>query len=119
MAVTLDLFSRCIVEWSVQSTMTSQLVADALMMAVWRRGRPQDLLSTPALPTWAAASRCAPPTHGQEMHSFAEFLTIYDETQLHANDTTEWRPASASYSLLAGRGTAVGAQCLRHNRAQP
>lgn len=30
--------------WSMQSSMTSQLVADALMMAVWRRGRPQQLL---------------------------------------------------------------------------
>lgn len=43
-AVVLDLFSRRIVGWSMQSSMTSQLVADALMMAVWRRGRPQELL---------------------------------------------------------------------------
>ena len=28
----------------MQSSMTSQLVADALMMAVWRRGRPVELL---------------------------------------------------------------------------
>jgi putative transposase len=28
----------------MQASMTSQLVADALMMAVWRRGRPQELL---------------------------------------------------------------------------
>ncbi|MCH7346039.1 DDE-type integrase/transposase/recombinase, partial [Pelomonas sp. CA6] len=33
-AVVLDLFSRRIVGWSMQSSMTSQLVADALMMAV-------------------------------------------------------------------------------------
>lgn len=44
MAVVLDLYSRRIVGWSMQSSMTSQLVADALMMAVWRRGRPQELL---------------------------------------------------------------------------
>ena len=43
-AVVLDLFSRRVVGWSMQSSMTSQLVADALMMAVWRRGRPQELL---------------------------------------------------------------------------
>lgn len=43
-AVVLDLYSRRIVGWSMQSSMTSQLVADALMMAVWRRGRPQELL---------------------------------------------------------------------------
>lgn len=43
-AAVLDLFSRRIVGWSMQSSMTSQLVADALMMAVWRRGRPRELL---------------------------------------------------------------------------
>ena len=43
-AVVLDLYSRRIVGWSMQARMTSQLVADALMMAVWRRGRPQELL---------------------------------------------------------------------------
>jgi putative transposase len=43
-AVVLDLYSRRIVGWSMQSNMTSQLVADALMMAVWRRGKPVELL---------------------------------------------------------------------------
>ena len=43
-AVVLDLYSRRIVGWSMQSSMTSQLVADALMMAVWRRGKPDELL---------------------------------------------------------------------------
>jgi putative transposase len=43
-AVVLDLYSRRIVGWSMQARMTSQLVADALMMAIWRRGRPQELL---------------------------------------------------------------------------
>jgi putative transposase len=43
-AVVLDLFSRKVVGWSMQSNMTSQLVADALMMAVWRRGKPLALL---------------------------------------------------------------------------
>lgn len=43
-AVVLDLYSRRAVGWSMQSSMTSQLVADALMMAVWRRGRPVQLL---------------------------------------------------------------------------
>jgi putative transposase len=43
-AVVLDLFSRRAVGWSMQDTMTSQLVADALMMAVWRRGKPDSLL---------------------------------------------------------------------------
>ena len=43
-AVVLDLFSRRIVGWSMQASMTSQLVADALMMALWRRGRPVALI---------------------------------------------------------------------------
>lgn len=43
-AVVLDLYSRRVVGWSMQASMTSQLVADALMMAVWRRGQPVALL---------------------------------------------------------------------------
>ena len=43
-AVVLDLFSRRIVGWSMRAAMTADLVADALMMALWRRGRPRDLL---------------------------------------------------------------------------
>jgi putative transposase len=43
-AVVLDLFSRRAVGWSMQATMTAQLVTDALMMAIWRRGRPDALL---------------------------------------------------------------------------
>jgi putative transposase len=43
-AAVLDLFSRRIVGWSMSSQMTSELVADALMMAIWRRGQPQALL---------------------------------------------------------------------------
>ncbi len=43
-AVVLALYSRRAVGWSMQASMTSQLVADVLMMAVWRRGRPQELL---------------------------------------------------------------------------
>lgn len=37
-AVVIDLFSRRVVGWSMQATMTAQLVTDALVMAVWRRG---------------------------------------------------------------------------------
>jgi putative transposase len=43
-AAVLDLYSRRIVGWSMHESMTSQLVADALMMAVWRRGKPVALL---------------------------------------------------------------------------
>jgi putative transposase len=44
-AVVLDPYSRRAVGWSMQASMTSQLVAGALMVAVWRRGRPQALPS--------------------------------------------------------------------------
>jgi putative transposase len=43
-AVVIDLFSRRAVGWSMSDTMTAQLVADALMMAIWRRGKPDALL---------------------------------------------------------------------------
>jgi len=42
--VVLDLFGRRIVGWSMQPTMTAQLVLDALLMALWRRGKPSELL---------------------------------------------------------------------------
>lgn len=40
-AVVLDLYSRRVVGWSMQPTMTAQLVMDALLMAIFRRGRPR------------------------------------------------------------------------------
>lgn len=43
-AVVLDLYSRRAVGWSMHSEITSQLVTDALMMAVWRRGKTDALL---------------------------------------------------------------------------
>jgi putative transposase len=51
-AVVLDLFSRRIMRdaclqhdgWSIQAQMTADLVTDALTMALWRRGKPRELL---------------------------------------------------------------------------
>lgn len=43
-AAVIDLFSRRVVGWSMQASMTAQLVTDALLMAVWRRGKPNTLL---------------------------------------------------------------------------
>jgi putative transposase len=43
-AVVLDLYSRRRWAGRCSASMTSQLVADALMMAVWRRGKPVELL---------------------------------------------------------------------------
>lgn len=43
-AVVLDLYSRRVVGWSMSANMTAQLVMDALMMAIWRRGKPVSLM---------------------------------------------------------------------------
>tara|TARA_Y100000815_G_scaffold149180_1_gene134892 strand:- start:9285 stop:9647 length:363 start_codon:yes stop_codon:yes gene_type:complete len=39
-----DLFSRRVVSGAMKAEMTAQLVTDALIMATWRRGRPDSLL---------------------------------------------------------------------------
>lgn len=44
LAAVIDLFSRRVVGWSMKADMTAQLVTDALMMAIWRRGKPDALL---------------------------------------------------------------------------
>lgn len=43
-AVVLDLYARRAIGWSMKPEMTAQLVTDALMMAVWRRGKPAKLM---------------------------------------------------------------------------
>lgn len=43
-AAVVDLFSRRVVGWSMNATMTAQLVTDALVMAIWRRGTPRTVL---------------------------------------------------------------------------
>jgi transposase InsO family protein len=43
-AAVIDLFSRRVVGWSMKAEMSAQLVIDALLIAIWRRGRPDALL---------------------------------------------------------------------------
>jgi putative transposase len=43
-AAVIDLFSRRVVGWSMSDSMTAQFVTDALIMAIWRRGKPDALL---------------------------------------------------------------------------
>jgi putative transposase len=43
-AAVLDLYSRLVVGWSMQSSMTAQLVSDAMLMAIWRRRPSAQLL---------------------------------------------------------------------------
>jgi putative transposase len=38
-AAVIDLFSRRVVGWSMHAAVTAQLVTDALVMAIWRRGK--------------------------------------------------------------------------------
>lgn len=44
LAVVIDLYSRAVIGWSIQSNMSKQLVCDALTMALWRRGFPCGVL---------------------------------------------------------------------------
>lgn len=44
LAVVIDLYSRAVIGWSMQPTMSRKLVCDALMMALWRRGFPKRVL---------------------------------------------------------------------------
>ena len=43
-AAVIDLFSRRVVGWSMSASMTAQLVIDALLMAIWWRGRADALM---------------------------------------------------------------------------
>ena len=43
-AAVIDLFSRRVVGWSMSTTMTAQLVTDAVIKAIRRRGKPDALL---------------------------------------------------------------------------
>lgn len=43
-AVVIDLYSRRVVGWSMRASMNAELVTEALMMALWRRGKPDALM---------------------------------------------------------------------------
>ncbi len=45
LAVVVDLFSRKIIGWSMQSRMTKDIVLNALLMAVWRRNPEKQVLT--------------------------------------------------------------------------
>lgn len=42
-AAVMDLYSRRVVGWSMSDTMQAKMVSDALLMALWRRGKPSAL----------------------------------------------------------------------------
>ena len=41
LATVIDVYSRAVIGWSLQDSMTKELVGDALLMALWRRGFPK------------------------------------------------------------------------------
>jgi putative transposase len=46
LAVVIDLYSRAVIGWSMKPTMATELVLDALMMAVWRRKPKQPVIGS-------------------------------------------------------------------------
>jgi transposase InsO family protein len=68
-AAVIDLISRRVVGWSMSASMTAQLVADALLMAVWRRGKPCRMpcciTPTRAQPVY---QRSVPAADGRQRH---------------------------------------------------
>lgn len=44
LAVILDLFSRQVIGWSMSNRNNTELVQDALTMAIWRRGKVEDVI---------------------------------------------------------------------------
>jgi len=44
LAVVLDLYSRKVIGWAMDKRMKSKLVCDALTMALWRRGKPTNVI---------------------------------------------------------------------------
>ena len=44
LAIVLDVYSRAIIGWSMDKTMTKELVCDALNMALWRRHFPRGVI---------------------------------------------------------------------------
>ena len=65
-AAVVDLFSRRVVGWSMSAGMTAQLVTDALIMAIWRRGKPQPAASF--RPGQPIHQRTVPAADGRSRH---------------------------------------------------
>lgn len=71
LAVVLDLFARRVVGWSMKNAMTADLVTDALIMAIWRRGKPDELLhhsDQGSQYTSEQFQRPVPAPHGRSRH---------------------------------------------------
>ena len=63
-AAVIDLFSRRVVGWSMSAAMTAQLVTDALVMAIWRRGQTR-CAAAPLRSRQPIQQRAVPTTNGR------------------------------------------------------
>jgi transposase InsO family protein len=121
-AAVIDLFSRRVVGWSMSAGMTAQLVADALLMAIWRRGKNDGqpvVISQDARQRGAAANRMRAveraadlaPTIAQIRAAGAETLTAIAAGLNDAGIQTprgqgKWSPAQVARTLEAMKGVA-------------
>jgi len=67
-AAVIDLFSRRVVGWSMNANMTAQLVTDALIMATWRRGKPDARAAASFRSGKPIYERAVPAPHGRPRH---------------------------------------------------
>jgi putative transposase len=87
-AAVIDLFSRRVVGWSMSITMTAQLVTDAILMAIWRRGKPDALLhhSDQSLPRTRS---------GGSQYTSKQFRKLMEDNGV-ACSMSRWCPGSHS-----------------------
>jgi putative transposase len=71
-AVVMDLFSRRVVGWSMKADRDASLVMDALMMAVWRRGKADALLHHSDQGSQYTSEQVSAPAGRQRHHLFDE-----------------------------------------------
>jgi transposase InsO family protein len=83
LAVFIDLYSRCVVGWSMSSRMTASLVCDALTMAQFKRGMPNGVL----VHSDQGSQYCS--------HAFRDLLTKYGHKQSMSRKGNCWDNAVA------------------------
>jgi putative transposase len=97
-AVVIDLFSRRVVGWSMSAAMTAQLVTDALVMAIWRRGKPDALLHH--------SDRGSQYTSEQFQRLMADHGAVCSMSRA-GNATPRWRASSRHSKPSAPRASCI------------
>jgi putative transposase len=102
----IDLFSRRVVGWSMSAAMTAQLVTDALMMAIWRRGKPDALLHHSDRGSQGEFKRSSqhPDEGGCDEHSKAAFGSVWAGAIVVTRSTAGGRTRRAATVLGSYRG---------------